>query len=109
MISPNDSNDNALPTLQELRRKAALTSRQLAEAAGIPLRVEYLMEIGGRVSQDDAEQILAALSRLTGREYSLNNVQVSLTHEASFLPKRQPGSAAPTAVAHTNRKGHRVP
>ncbi len=89
MMTHDDSNQTVLPTLQEVRRKTAQTSRQLAEAAGVPLRIEYLMEIGGSVEQKDAERILEALSRLTGETYSLNNVQVNLAHHASPLPENR--------------------
>ncbi len=103
MSSHHDCDQTALPTLQELRRKTALTSRQIAEAAQVPLRTEYLMEIGGRVEPQDAERVLEAFSQLTGETYSLNTVRVSLAHHTSPLPNKRPG-AGNKVVAPTIRK-----
>lgn len=89
MSSHHDCDQSILPTLQELRRKTALTSRQIAEAAQVPLRTEYLMEIGGRVEPQDAERVLEAFSQLTGGTYSLNNVQINLAYHASYVPKNK--------------------
>ena len=104
MSAHNNIDHNDLPTLQALRRKHALTSRQLAEAVGVPLRVEYLMEIGGVVEQTDAEQILEALSHLTGERYSLNTVQVTLASQAFHSSENQPQSRNSSTIASTIRK-----
>ena len=90
MSTSHDAYQPGLPTLQTLRRKTPLTSREVAEAAGVPLRIEYVMEIGGVVTKEDAENVLAAFSRLTGRPYSLENVQVNLTQHAARLPDQPP-------------------
>jgi hypothetical protein len=56
-----------IPTVAKIRREhPGLTSRQVADMAGVPLRIEYLMEIGGTVSRQEADQVLRALSTLTG-------------------------------------------
>jgi hypothetical protein len=56
-----------LPTVAQIRREhPGLTSRQVADMAGVPLRIEYLMEIGSTVSRQEADQVLRALSKLTG-------------------------------------------
>lgn len=64
------------PSLMEVRQQHHLSSRELAVAAGVPLRIEYLMEIGGRVSREHATQILGALSEMVGRRYDLHNVEI---------------------------------
>ena len=64
-----------LPTLQETRRAHGLTSRAVAEEAGVPLRVEYLLEIGGAVSRAEAQRVLQALSRLTQTPYTEKDFQ----------------------------------
>jgi len=99
MISSNDSDQPGLPTLQALRRKTQLSSREVAEAAGVPLRIEYVMEIGGVVDQEDAEKVLAAFSRLTGHEYSLKTVSVNLTQHAARLSD-QPSRIRQAACHH---------
>jgi len=71
------------PTLMQVRRENDLTSRQLADAAGIPLREEYLAEIGGLVDEEDALKILEALCHLTSKHYTRKNVQINIR-------KRQP-------------------
>jgi hypothetical protein len=65
-----------LSSLMQVRQAHNLTSRQVSEAAGVPLRVEYLAEIGGRVEEAEAILLLAALSKLTGKQYTLQNVQI---------------------------------
>ena len=104
MIAHDDSDKSALPSLQELRRKTNLTSRQIAEIANVPLRIEYLMEIGGSVEQKDAERILGAFSQLTGEAYSLSNVQVHLLHHAFHVPKGKQAAGKSSLVAPTIRK-----
>ncbi len=75
---------NLKPTLMQLRkeynrnRAEMLTSKQLAEAAGVPLVDEFQMEIGGWVSKDCAVKILEAFSFKTGLRYTLNEVQFHL-------------------------------
>jgi transcriptional regulator with XRE-family HTH domain len=52
-------------TIKDIRLRHGMTAQELAEMAGVPLRVEYLMEIGCPVSQNDAAKVLQALSTLT--------------------------------------------
>jgi transcriptional regulator with XRE-family HTH domain len=52
-------------TIKEIRQRHGITAQDLAERAGVPLRVEYLMEIGCPVSQIDAAKIMQALAALT--------------------------------------------
>lgn len=100
MSTSNHFDSSRLPTMQALRRKTPLTSRQVAEAAGVPLRVEYVLEIGGMVTQEDAEKVLAAFSRLTGEPYSLHNVQVQLAQNAARLSDQHP-QVRPTVRCRT--------
>lgn len=76
---------NTRPTLQQVRRKTSLTSRQVAEMAGVPLRIEYMMEIGSHVSLEDALKVIAALSQLTGHTYTFTDLNVNLTSEITPL------------------------
>ena len=64
-----------MPTLQDIRREYNISSRALAEAAGLELRVEYLMEIGGPVSRENAERVLQALSSLTNKLYTDRDIR----------------------------------
>jgi hypothetical protein len=52
-------------TIKAIRQRHGVTAQDLAAMAGVPLRVEYLMEIGCPVSQEDAAKIWRALSALT--------------------------------------------
>lgn len=61
-----------------LRREANITSQKLASVAGVPLHMEYLMEIGGLVDSQTAKQVLEAFSNLVGKTYTLENVEVNL-------------------------------
>ncbi len=62
--------------LMRIRQQHHLTSQQVAEAAGLPLRVEYLCEIGAYVEEEDVHKILTALARLTGCLYSQEDLQI---------------------------------
>ena len=68
-----DAIERAL-TILEIRREHNITSRAVAEAAGVEFRTEYLLEIGGIVERTDALKILQALSILTGKYYTEDNV-----------------------------------
>ncbi len=75
------------PTLQQIRwTQQGLTSQALAQAAGVPLRIEYLMEIGAWVSRQEAEKVLVALSQIAGHKYTLENVEGIRLRE-NILPR----------------------
>jgi len=52
-------------TIKDIRQHHGVTAQDLAEMAGVPLRVVYLMEIGCPVSRNDATRIMQALFALT--------------------------------------------
>ena len=79
-------NKNQTQNIRDIRRQYDLTSRQVADAAGVDLQIEYLMEIGGMVSTTQAEQILQALSRMTGQHYTLENVEAAVYPSSSETP-----------------------
>jgi transcriptional regulator with XRE-family HTH domain len=64
-------NEQRPHTVREIRQAKKITSRQLADAAGVSLRVEYLLEIGCKVTDEERDQILRALSALTGQVYAV--------------------------------------
>jgi hypothetical protein len=72
------------PTLLQARRaynhhaNTMITSQQLASMAVVPLAEEFLMELGRPVSYETARRVLGAFSTLTGRQYTLNDVDVTL-------------------------------
>ncbi|HLZ59278.1 MAG TPA: hypothetical protein VKR06_20235 [Ktedonosporobacter sp.] len=80
--------------LLHIRREHGLTSAQLAEAAGVPLRVAYLGEIGGLVGEEDAMMILKALSRLTGNIYTVETVELNMKARNSYEPASSRKSAS---------------
>ncbi|HLZ61289.1 MAG TPA: hypothetical protein VKR06_30430 [Ktedonosporobacter sp.] len=72
--------------LLHVRREHHLTSAQLADAAGVPLRIVYLGEIGGLIDAEDASKILKALSRLTGKLYTPATVELNIKVRISDEP-----------------------
>jgi hypothetical protein len=64
--------------LMRIRQAHNLTSRQIADKAGLPLRVEYVAEIGGLVAKEDASKIAEALSVLAGKRYTLDTLGLAL-------------------------------
>ncbi len=63
-------------TIKDIRQRHNLTAERIAQVAGVPLRVEYLMEIGCPVSKDDARKVLLALSSLTDGKSAPANVAI---------------------------------
>lgn len=88
--------------LMRIRREHNLTSAQLAEAAVVPLRVVYLGEIDGLVEEEDARKILKALSRLTGKVYTLETVELNIKERETY------GSAASGTFASRSFGSKRV-
>ena len=62
--------------LMTIRQAHELTSKQVADKAGLPLRVDYVAEIGGLVA--DAKKIAQALSTLAGKQYPLEELGLAL-------------------------------
>ncbi len=82
---------------QHVRREAGLTSRAVAQAAGVPLRDEYVFELGAKVDQETKQKLIQALSTLTGHAYTLADFEPDETpahglHPLSRapLPDKQP-------------------
>ena len=89
-LPPHDNK----PTLMQLRRSlGSITSRQVAELAGVPLREEYLMEIGQPVTRDFAERIMGALSTLAEKQYELADVDLLLRNAESSTEETLSGLA----------------
>lgn len=63
-----------LPTLRQIRRAHYISARDLADAARIPLQTIYAMETGDTVSAEDAIKVLHALSLMTGRCYTFEQI-----------------------------------
>lgn len=72
-----------ITALMNIRREHGLTTAQLAQAAHVPLRVVYLCEIGGWVDEADAGKVAQALSRLVGKLYTLEMLEVNLKAHVS--------------------------
>jgi hypothetical protein len=79
---------------QQVRREAWLTSRAIAETADVPLRDEYLFELGAKVDQETRYKIIHALSRLTGHAYTLRD----------FEPEETTTQGAVSENEHTPKK-----
>lgn len=85
------------PTLLELRRSydqllgKQITSRQVAEKAGVPVADEFMMELGCPVSLEVASRVIKAFSILTGQQYSLRDITVSIKDAGSIVPPMAKG------------------
>jgi len=82
------------PTFQQLRRRCGVTARQVAEAAGLPLREEYLIELGRPVSSEVAHNLLQAFSRLVGKPYTLEDV-IIVVQPVERVPHHKPTRSTP--------------
>jgi len=76
---------------QQVRRQAGLTSRAVAETAGVPLRDEYIFELGAKVDQETRHKIIHALSRLTGQSYTIHDFEPERTTKQELhTPEKAP-------------------
>ena len=75
--------ENKLVTskFQTIRRSKGITIHQVADIAGIEPREEYLFEIGARMDQQRAENIVSALNTLTGEYYTLADFRAPVTEQ----------------------------
>jgi hypothetical protein len=75
-------------TIHEIRREHNITSRAVADAAGVDFYTEYLLEIGGFVERGQAIKILQALASLTGEQCTIENVAGLCTSIPSPVSER---------------------
>jgi hypothetical protein len=69
-------NNQEKARLMQVRQDAGLTTKQVADQAGLPLRDVYAAEIGIPVDEEVALKILMALSLLTGRIHVRDNTEI---------------------------------
>ena len=65
---------NEKPTFKELLRKHKIALGAVAAQAGVEVSRAYIMEQGGVIHGVYADALLAALSHLTGQNYTRDNV-----------------------------------
>src|SRR5438552_16226577 len=78
---------------QELRRASGFTSKDIAEAAGVSIGLEYAFEIGGTVNKTIKEKVVQAFARLTGHPYTLGNFEHEYIEEQETVALRKKASA----------------
>lgn len=64
------------PTLLSIRQRTAISSEQLAQAAGVSLSETYVVEIGGFTHEDVAKKVMAAFVKLSGMYYTLDDIRL---------------------------------
>lgn len=64
-----------MPTIQGLREQYYLSRREVSEKAGVSESSIFRMENGYLVTKGAAEKVLMALSELTGKKLTLQNVE----------------------------------
>jgi hypothetical protein len=62
------------PTILQIRRVHNLKLEAIAEAAQVPIEDIYYLEAGVSYPKEVITKVLGALSRLTGENYTLDNV-----------------------------------
>lgn len=69
------------PTFKELLRKHKIALGAVAAQAGVEMSKAYTMEQGGMIHGVYADALLAALSHLTGQNYTSDNVGEIYLHK----------------------------
>lgn len=65
-----------MPTLKDIREKYYLSRQKLADAAGVSESTIVRMESEtSKTRKDVADNVLSALSKLTGEDFTLDNVE----------------------------------
>ncbi len=77
----------------QLREQYGLNIADLAWKANVAPGTVYFMMVGRPISREQAEQILATISVLTGQRYTLDNVCVPLLPEEKGQAGPMDGSA----------------
>jgi hypothetical protein len=77
-----------------LRQQTRITTQELAREAGVSLRDAYIVEIGGFVERQIAEQVINAFSRLSGTSYTLDAIR--LQNVSTPVARRSSLSDLPT-------------
>jgi predicted transcriptional regulator len=75
------------PTLLSIKQRTGITTEQLASEAGVTLGQAYTVEIGGFVDREIAERVIKAFTKLTGLQYTLDDIQ--LQNVSPRLPGRR--------------------
>ena len=74
------------PTLLSLRHQTKITTQDIAQEAGVSISEAYVVEIGGFADREVAEKVIRAFSRLSGTEYTLDDIR--LQNVSTHLRKR---------------------
>ena len=64
------------PTLLSIRQRTHISTQQLAREAGVSLTETYVVEIGGFTHEDVAKKVIAAFVRLSGMDYTLDDIRL---------------------------------
>jgi hypothetical protein len=70
-----------LPTFADLHTQHQFDIERLATSAGVPYATLDLMRSGDLVTREEAHLVLQTVSRLTGKQYTLETVDVPLVEE----------------------------
>jgi hypothetical protein len=87
------------PTLLQLRRDynkhtdTPITSKQIAEKAAVSQADEFLMELGCPVNAAIANRVINAFNTITGKQYTFNEMKVSLKKDDLDLRRYERGLA----------------
>jgi|SRR5450755_1564829 hypothetical protein len=68
-------------SFQNIRRSRGITIHQVADLAGIEPREEFLFEIGARIEQEQAENIVSAFNMLSGEHYKLTDFREPIAEQ----------------------------
>lgn len=95
-----------LRNFQQARRESGLTSKTVADAAGVSIGEEYAFEIGGVVNKAIKEKVVQAFARLTGHPYTLGNFEHEYIEEQETvaLLKLSPAPLLPPGAKTDGRK-----
>lgn len=66
------------PTLLQLREKYGVATVPLARAARVAPDIVYFMLVGIPVEREEAKKVLQGFKKLTGVEYKLEEITVTL-------------------------------
>lgn len=93
----DQSKQNPKLTPLQVREQYHLNIADLAYKAKVAPRVVYFMLLGYPITRQEAEHVLAAISKIAGQAYTLEQVQVALTPEE--LPQGTPTDAPQESAA----------
>ena len=81
-------------TLLDIRRTTNVTTKDIAERAGLSAGDVFVVEAGGYTTNENVQRVLAAFNQLSGMQVRLDDIKISHSASSDISPLRNPNLTA---------------